>query len=179
MISFQRTKNILIVSGFFLLLSIAGFILAIYYLNQVGSEIAILEGEVSSEKQLAEAANAMKRSLSENAGSIGTIDSFFVLPDEEADFIKMVEDLAKETKTELNISTFTHTPIENNQKFEYISMQATAKGSLQNIYQLFTILETLPKASKITQVNLSYIPGDPKKAREWRIAFSLRALKVK
>ena len=179
MITLSKTQNVIILSAILLLLTIGVFLGALYYLNEVSTTVAALESEVSSEKNTAEVARALERSLSENAGNITHIDSFFIAPNEEADFIRQIEKIATDSKTDFEISTFGREPIEGNDKFEYALMQATARGTLPNIYQLLTVLETFPKALRLSRVDLEYIPGDPKKPREWRLAFVIRALKIK
>lgn len=175
----SKTRSIIIGSAAVLLLTIGIFLGALYYLNEASAAVSTLEGEVSSEKGTAEAARALERLLSENAGKITHIDSFFIASDEEADFIKQVEKIATDSKTDFEISTFSREQIADNDKFEYVVMQGSARGALTDVYQLLMLLEAFPKALEVNRVGLEYIPGDPKKPREWRLAFMIRALKIK
>jgi hypothetical protein len=182
--SFKKTKRILIASIVSCFLTIGVYGTFFYYISSLNDEVTDLKNTVSEKKSIEEEKNLADKTLQETATNRNKIDTFFIgnNQEEEANFVSFLEDTATNiAKVEHTIVGLRHEPIANvkNSKYEYLTIQGEAKGSFSETYHFLTLLENVPKASILQQVELEKISGDPKKQNEWRLSYVLRVLKIK
>ncbi len=123
--------------------------------SRLESEIIALQKEV---RQLEVQANSLtvQKPVSSFDASIEELNEYFVSADGALDFVKYIEDLATSAGLSYRINSFDaedNPDISQNDK-EYLKTSLTATGSMKNIRNFISLIESLPYNIKITRVDL-------------------------
>lgn len=175
----SKTKKALIVSSIVFLISVSLFVGGVNMVNTRSLEVGELEQKNRTEKLSQEVLKNLELTLKSNIANIEAVNEFFIDPEEEADFIKNIEDLATSTVDSFEIKSFNHAEVAKNSKYEYAVLTATAEGGYSNVRWFLMLLEALPKEALVDQFELSLLSQGDSKERKWRLSFILKALKFK
>ncbi len=173
-------KKYFILSLILLLITAGLYSFGIYFIFSQNSKMGDLERGVLQEKTDAQAfiqAESTLKEISENKDKISGLFLSSSISD-KADFINSLEQLATSTSTSLE-TTLGQETIPKEEKFQYFTLQGTARGSLSGVYKFMLLLEAYPKALEMTKIELEKIPTDPKQREQWRLSFALRVLEFK
>ena len=175
----SKTKKALIVSTLFFAIAVTLFVGGLKTLNTRSLELGELEQKNKAEKLSEEVLKNLELTLRSNIENIEAVKEFFIDPEEEADFIKKIEDLATTTVDSFEIKSFNHGEIAKNSKYEYAVLSATAEGSYSDVRWFLMMLEALPKEAIVDQFELQLLSTGESKEKRWRLSFVLKALKFK
>jgi|GEM_PF-5108847 len=174
-----KTKKLVVVTALITLLFALLFGGVFYYfiflqksLTEMNRQIAVANRDYQT---LLQAEQSLK-TLTDNKISI---EGLIITNESEVPFIKDLEMLATTTRVEYSVSAFQHEVISSVSRFEKVSIQATVKGPLNNVFNFLQLLQRYPKGVELKQVQLEVLSGDPKQKNVWRLTFILKALKVK
>lgn len=183
MLSLAKTKRILLLSVILCCITIGVYAFFFHYINTVIKEAAKLQGKLADTEGLSEEIQSIQKILQDTEGDRNAIDSLFVNADAESEaaFVNSIEELATSSSlTHFETASLSHAPIAKNDSFEYLTMQASAVGTLPHVYNFLLQLESFPKALEVPAVQLEALPRDPKqKTSQWRLSFVIRVLKIK
>lgn len=174
----SKAKKTLIFSSVVFILSAIVFVGGILFLNNRVDAIHEIEVQAANEKASIEALQNIENVIKENFENIENINSYFIQPEEEVNFIKDIEAIASSTVKTFDIKSFSHQEIPKNDKYEYAVMQAEATGTFAEIYKFLLIIESYPKESNIKQLEMQKISGSSQSS-SWKISFLFQALKSK
>lgn len=107
----SKTKKALIVSTLFFAIAVTLFVGGLKTLNTRSLELGELEQKNKAEKLSEEVLKNLELTLRSNIENIEAVKEFFIDPEEEADFIKKIEDLATTTVDSFEIKSFNHSEI--------------------------------------------------------------------
>ncbi len=161
---------------------IAGLLLlgGVFYLIYSKEEgLATLEQELAVLEQSQSSATGIRHLLSDTKVEREQLAGFLVSKDGVAKFIESVEDLAKLTKTSVSVNSVGVTPLKGD-RFENVLLTAEARGSFENVYWLLSLIEKIPQQLQVQKVFVEKLPAEDKKTPpNWRLIFTLQALKLK
>lgn len=176
----HQTRTALFISGTIALFSLVLFVGVFYLIYAKSAEITTIENDLASAEAWENSSVSVKRLLVDTRDARNKIDSYFIGSDNVVSFIESIESLSKFVNVDTNVNTVGIDQISDTSKFEYATLSAVSEGSFQNLYWLLSLIETMPYELEVRRVYLEQLPPDPKtKTIRWRLAFEVRALKLK
>lgn len=186
----KQLFTILIITNILLAASFAG---VYYLLSNRAVQASELRGEIQSirsQNQREESINALVENTAEARQAL---DNYFIQPNNSANFITRVEQIAEDTRVGLqivNVSIQPFTPItknseedkdnQDNKLFEDLVLEVQATGSWQRVLHFVRALELLPEKVHITDVSFeqSNEPGPNDSTPPWSVNLTIRAIKL-
>lgn len=186
----KQLFTILIITNIFLAASFAG---VYYLLNNRAVQASELAGEIQSIRSQNEREQSINALAENTAEARESLNNYFIQPNNSANFITRIEQIAEDTRVGLqivNVSIQPYTPItkddkegENNQDnkfFENLVLEIQATGSWQRVLHFVRVLELLPEKAHIADVSFeqSNESGPNESTPPWSVNLTIRAVKL-
>ena len=157
-----------------------GFIAFVTFACMTFSQIGSVEAEIyESESAMAEVESALKtkKQVNQFQKEILILDSFFILPGEEAYFAEEIESLAKSLGVKVEIGSISLNPTSVADDFkEMMLLDIKYEGSFAQTIRFLRSLESMPKAVKVDTLSIS---SSQEVAALWSGTASISAYKLK
>jgi hypothetical protein len=151
----------------------------LYFIYSKEIALASMETEVALLKKDQLSATSVRHLLSDTKAKRQDLMSYLVTKDGVVGFIETIEKLAKETNTTISVNSVGVSPTKN-QQLEHVVLTAEVQGAFLDVYWLLSLIEKMPQQLSVSRVYLEQLPSeDKKKPGNWRLVFTLQALKVK
>lgn len=177
----KRTTTLLIVALTAALISMTATSTLFYVIYKKSAVLYELNKALLTATNEESTYSAMKHLLSETKVERAKLDSYFVGNDNAAsfEFIDSIEDLSRIARVDSSVNNVNLEPFKGNETFEQVSVNVTSEGTFNNIYWFLALMEALPLQHELQSISLDKISDNPKKENLWRLAFTIRATKLK
>jgi Tfp pilus assembly protein PilO len=149
----SSSKYILIIGILLTIITWGGYIFFLWDLGVQKNETDSLKAEVSFYENRHMEIREMINFLESKESQIKDIESFFLIYNEQniVNFIEKIEQLAQETRVELEISNLL--PSSENDK-KYLNADFALKGNWEEINKMIALVENIPYKVSITDLSL-------------------------
>lgn len=186
----KQLFTILIITNIFLAASFAG---VYYLLNNRAVQASELAGEIQSIRSQNEREQSINALAENTAEARESLNNYFIQPNNSANFITRIEQIAEDTRVGLqivNVSIQSYTPItkdnkegednQDNKFFENLVLEIQATGSWQRVLHFVRVLELLPEKARIADVSFeqSNESGPNESTPPWSVNLTIRAVKL-
>jgi Tfp pilus assembly protein PilO len=177
----KETKNLITVL-FLLNVSALAFWYAIFSFTQGQiSDTIEKEGKVKMEIVKKETNFLMKNDIKYGKDYENNLYSYVVPADGSVEVIKTIEELASISKLTLDIKSIDYEQQEKMSKLnlEYLAVNLSVLGSLNNIENFVSLLEKYPLKIDIKDISLNKVSGEGNKTAQWVGVIDLNIIKFK
>lgn len=186
----KQLFTILIITNLFLVASFAG---VYYLLNDRAVQASELEGEIQSIRSQNQREESITELVENTTEARQVLNNYFVQPNNSANFITRIEQIAEDARVGLqivNVSIQPFTPVRDNSQengdnqdnklFEDLVLEVQATGSWQRVLHFVRVLELLPEKVRIADVSFeqSNEPGPNDSTPPWSVNLTIRAVKL-
>lgn len=156
MLQLNKTKKLLLIVS---ALTIAVLVLYIVFFLQIrekNKNISLLKNEADLVIQKEGRLRSIQQLISDTKDEREKLSTYFVGKDGAVEFIEKIESLEADTGAVIDITSVSVDDIGDvvNEDAELLRLLFKAEGSWQSIYQLLSLIESLPFNVSVTQANL-------------------------
>ena len=162
-------------------LAVGAALIGVVILGLIVLSISNNISRIKSEEEAAKAASEgveqalfLKKSISDLAMEIATIDSFFVRSGEEVRFIEEIEERARQAGVVIEISSLVVSARKGSDIVEDLKMKVTFEGSWEKGRQFLSVLQSMPYAVSLTEADMRNL-GEA----GWRGQLNFSVMKIK
>lgn len=148
-----KTRNILIFSIVYLIISIAAFVLVMSQVNTVGSELESRVQVVANSYAKEIKYNELNELVENTATEREALKQYMLSEEDTILFLAEVEAVGKEQGTELVTDSLSVT--QNSDGKDQLTMKLSIDGPEELVMKMLSILETLPYHSEVKDLSLS------------------------
>lgn len=188
----SQTKQLfstLIITNLILVVALVG---VYYLLNNRTAEASKLSNRIESIRNENQREQSISTLVENTADARRSLDNYFVQPNRSASFITKIEQIAEETRVDLQIGNVSiqsgssdtdEQTADNNQDgplFEDLVLELQANGSWQRVMHFVRVLELLPENTEIAGVSFeqSSEPGPNESTPPWSVNLTIHATKL-
>lgn len=175
-------------------LLLAGAFVGVYYLlNNRAMETRELSGRIESIRNQNQQEDSISALVKNTVQARKSLDNYFIEPNNSANFITKVEEIAEDTRVDLQIGNVSIQPLfaeeseddtaesgEEEPLLENLVLELQASGSWERIIHFVRVLELLPEKNYITGVSFeqSGQPGPNESTPPWSVNLTIHTAKL-
>ncbi len=153
-----------------------------YVVDQKRLTVASFADELALGEKSEISGIAMKRLFNDTKEEREKLDSYFVGAGDVVSFIESIENISSVTRTKISVNNVSVEQTPASKQFEYLVLNASALGSFNNLHWLLSLIEEMPLKIDVVKVVFEEMQsgeGEKGKEKEWRMDFTVKALKFK
>jgi hypothetical protein len=172
------------------LLLVAAFVGVYYLLNNRAMETKRLAGRIDSIRNQNQQEESLNSLVENTVQARQSLDDYFVQPNESASFITKIEQIADDTRVDLQIGNVSVEPFTANtnsdgsasdkSQFENLVLEVQANGDWERIIHFVRVLELLPEKTEVSEVSFeqSSQPGPNDSTPPWSVNLTISVIKL-
>lgn len=175
------------------LLLVGAFVGVYYLLNNRATETRKLTGRIESIRNQNQQEESISSLVKNTAKARQSLDNYFIQSNSSANFITKIEEIAEETRVDLQIGNVSIQPLSARQSeeettesgeeealLESLVLELQASGSWERVIHFVRVLELLPEKNYITDVSFeqSGQPGPNESTPPWSVNLTIHAAKL-